>query len=75
MSFHTLVQCLFKSIIEWIGLEGTLKPIHPQCPAMGRVATHQLRLPRAPSNLALSTTRDGAPTPSLVSLFQCLNAL
>jgi len=28
---------------------------------MGRAATQQLRLPRAPSNLALSTSRDGAP--------------
>jgi len=30
-------------------------------PAMVRAATHQLRLPRAPSNLALSATRDGEP--------------
>jgi len=29
---------------------------------MGKVANHQLRLPRAPPNLALSTFRDGAPT-------------
>jgi len=28
---------------------------------MCRVAPHQLRLSRAPSNLALSTSRDGAP--------------
>jgi len=28
---------------------------------MGRAATHQLRLPRAPSNLALSAFRDGTP--------------
>jgi len=28
---------------------------------MGRAAPHQLRLPRAPSNLALSASRDGAP--------------
>ena len=35
---------------------------HPApTPAMGRAAPHQLRLPRAPSNLALSTSRDGAP--------------
>jgi len=27
---------------------------------MGRAAPHQLRLPRAPSNLALSACRDGA---------------
>ena len=29
--------------------------------AVGRAAPHQLRLPRAPSNLALSASRDGAP--------------
>jgi len=28
---------------------------------MGMAATHQFRLPRAPSNLSLSTSRDGAP--------------
>jgi len=28
---------------------------------MGRAAPHQLRLPRAPSNMALSASRDGAP--------------
>jgi len=32
----------------------------PQPLAMGRAAPHQLRLPRAPSNLALSASRDGA---------------
>ena len=42
---------------------------------MGKAATHQLRLPRAPSKLALSTSRDGAPRVSLGSLlFQCGNA-
>ena len=30
-------------------------------PAVGRAAPHQLRLLRAPSNLALSASRDGAP--------------
>jgi len=28
---------------------------------MGMAVPHQLRLPRAPSNLALSTSWDGAP--------------
>jgi len=32
-------------------------------------------LPRAPSNLALSAPRDGAPTASLGSLWQCLTVL
>jgi len=35
---------------------------HSQSLAMGRAAPHQLRLPRAPSHLALSACRDGAPT-------------
>ena len=30
-------------------------------PAMGRAAPPQLRLPRVPSNLAMSASRDGAP--------------
>jgi len=30
-------------------------------PAMGRAAPPQLRLPSAPSHLALSASRDGAP--------------
>jgi len=29
---------------------------------MGRAATHQLRLPRSSSNLALNTSKDGAST-------------
>ena len=53
--------------IEWLRLEGTLKPIQFQPPAVGRAATQQLRLPRAPSNLALSTSRGGTPTASLGS--------
>jgi len=38
--------------MEWFGLEGTSK-------------SHQHRLLSAPSNLALSASRDGAPTASL----------
>ena len=50
-------------IIEWlVGRELKALP-----PAMGRAASHQLRLPRAPSNLALSTSMDGASTASLGS--------
>jgi len=33
----------------------------PTLPATGTAAPHQLRLLRAPSILALSTSRDGAP--------------
>jgi len=40
-------------------------PVLP--PAVGRAATQQLRLARAPSSLALDMSRDGAPTSSLGS--------
>jgi len=40
---------------------GALMPTLFQPPAMGRAAPHQLRLPRAPSNLTLNACRDGAP--------------
>jgi len=30
-------------------------------PSVGRAVPHQLRLPRAPSKLALSASRDGEP--------------
>ena len=53
--------------MKQLWLEGTLKPTQPQPPAMGRAATQQLRLPRAPSSLALNASRDGAPTASLGS--------
>jgi len=36
---------------------------------MGRSVTHQIRMTRALSNLALSTSRDGASTVSLGNLF------
>ena len=40
-------------ITEWVRLETNLKSIQFQPHAMGRVAIHQIRLPMAPSNLAL----------------------
>jgi len=40
-------------------LEGTLKITQFQPTALGRAVTQQLRLPRAPSHLALGTFRDG----------------
>lgn len=42
------------------GSEGTLTTIQFQC-SMDRVATHSIRLSRAPSNLALNTSRDQLP--------------
>lgn len=38
-------------IIEWLGLEVTSKIIKLQIPAVGRVATNYIRLPKVPSNL------------------------
>ena len=44
-----------------LGWKGPQSPPTPP-PAVGRAAPHQLRLPKAPSNLALNVSRDGAPT-------------
>jgi len=57
-------------IVEGLGLEGTLKPTQPQllpwadCPPSAQAA-------QGPSNLALSTSRDGAAQRS-GQLYQCL---
>jgi len=54
----------------WVGRD--LK-VHPApTPAMSRAAIPQLRLHRAPSNLTLRASGDGAPTASLGILCQCL---
>ena len=47
-------------MIEQLGLEGTLNITQLQPPAMGWLSP-LIRLPRATSNLALSTSRDGEP--------------
>jgi len=57
----------------WVGRDLKAHPDPTPCGGLG--ATHQLRLPRAPSNLALRTSRDGAPQAFLDSLCQCLTAL
>jgi len=54
-------------IIEWFRLEGTLKIIELQAPCHRLLGTHQISLLRAPSNLALNISRDGAFTISLGS--------
>ena len=41
--------------------------------AMGKATSHQFRLTRAPSNLALIAFRDGTSTASLGNLFQSFN--
>ena len=43
----------------WVGRD--LKAHATPIPAAGRAVPHQLRLPRAPFSLGLSTSRDGAP--------------
>jgi len=52
-------------IIEWFGLEGTFKGHLVQPPAVSRDIFNWIRLLRAPSNLALNVSRDGASTTSL----------
>jgi len=56
-------------------LEGTSQIISFQPPAMGRDTSHQTRLLKAPSNLALNTAREGAATASLGNLCQGLTTL
>ena len=69
------LQPSFTEIIEWFVLEGILKTIQFQPPAMGRDTSHQNRLLKALSSLASNTCRDGASTASLGNLFQCLSTL
>ena len=59
--------------MAWIGRDFRDHPVLPN--AMGRAASHQLRLPRAPSNLVFNTSRDGAPIASVISLCQGLTTL
>jgi len=56
-------------------VEGILKLISFQPPAVGRDPFHQPRLLRAPSNLALNPAGEGAATASLGSLGQGLTTL
>jgi len=58
----------------WVGRD--LKDhLVPTPPAMSRDIFHQTRVLRAPSNLALSTAREGAATVSLGNLCQCFTTL
>jgi len=59
----------------WVGLEGTFKGHLAQPPAVSRDIFNQIRLLRAPSNLTLNISRDGAATTSLGSPFQCFTTL
>jgi len=74
-------DCLFffptltHRLIEWVGLEGTLEIFWFQPPAISRDISHQTRVLRAPSSLALSPAREGAATAALGSLGQGLITL
>lgn len=68
------VVFLFR-VIESLGLEGTLKVISSERPAVDRIAIHFIRLLRAPASLALNTFRGGASMASLDKIFCCLTTL
>ena len=68
-------ESLNHRVIEWLEMEGTLKIIPFQPPAIGRDTSLQTMLLTAPSSLALSVSREGASTASLGNLFQCLTTL
>ena len=76
-SIYSLVQpsIAYQRIIECFGLEGTLRIIWFHPPAISRDIFPQPRVLRAPSNLALSTAREGPSTASLGSLGQGLTTL
>jgi len=57
-SFPAESTCI---ITEWLRLERTLKPIPFPTPLLWTGCPQELRLPRVPPSLALSTSRDGAP--------------
>jgi len=58
-----------------MGWKGPYRSSHSNHPAMGRDTSHETRLLKAPSNLALNTAREGASTDSLGNFFQCLTSL
>jgi len=63
------------SITEGFGWKGPQRSSSPNPPAMGRDTFHWTRFLKALSNLALNTSRDGASTASLGSLFQHVTTL
>lgn len=55
------MDSLVSIVIEWLGLEGTIKTIQFQLPAMGKNTSQCIKLPRALSNLeprGLSASKD-----------------
>lgn len=55
-----------------LGSQGTLQLTHFKSPAVGSVVNHQIRLPRAPANLALNASKNSLSTASLGFLCQCV---
>lgn len=53
-------------IMGWVGLEGTLKTTQFQPCTMGRIVTHWIRVPMAPSYLATDVSRDECIKPNLL---------
>lgn len=66
ISYHVSYQMnTYRKIIEWLELEGTLR-LSPNPPAMTRDIFQEIRLPEAPSNPALNTSRNGVHLTNLI---------
>jgi len=52
-----------KHRMSWVGID--LKDHLALTPCHGQVATHEIRLPRAPSNLTLNTSRNESSTTNI----------
>lgn len=64
----------YTDTIEWFGLKGMLKIISFQPATMDRDTFHKTRLLKAPSNLAMTISWNGASRISLGHLLQCLTS-
>lgn len=61
-TLHRRAQiCKYHRIIEWPGLEETLKSSSSNLPAMDRDTFHYIKLLKVPPSLDLKTSRDGNP--------------
>lgn len=65
---------VFHRITEWFGLRGTMKISKFQSPCHGKEHLPLDQVLKAPSILALNTSRNGTSTASLDNLCQCLTA-
>lgn len=62
----------FHGISEWSGWEGIFNGHLVQPTAQGWDTSHWVRLPKAPSNLTLNTSKNGAAPAFLGNVFSCL---